>query len=240
LFIAIPVGLLCITKFVSSRPQEAPQEKPNWKVKRVGPRHMGSKAKDHDSLDSDRIIEDQIPPGVPIEVEIRNLKTDSLLRDIEIKVTNTAKKPIYFLELGMVLPDNLSPDGYPIGFPLRYGRLALIKLESPLADDVPLVPRASCTLKIPERNIRGFDGLVAKGKIAQAEVKKVYLTFRGLTFGDNTGFSGDGSPVPYILKERSANDCYERKDLDAVRSSKSLDNFDKCRGENSYSYQRLL
>jgi hypothetical protein len=206
-FIAIPVGLLCVTKFVSSMAQETPQEKSNWKVKKVGPRRMGIKAKEPDSPDSDRIIEDQIPPRVPIKVEIRNLKTDSLLRDIEIIVTNTAKKTIYFLELGIVLPVNLSPDGFPIGFPLRYGRLALIKLESPLADDVPLVPGASCTLKIPERNIKGFEGLVAKGRIAQAEVKKVYLTFRGLTFGDNTGFSSDGSPVPRLRSQRSGNDC---------------------------------
>jgi hypothetical protein len=222
LFLAIPIGLLCITKFVSSMAQEAPQEKPNWKVKRVGPKHMGSKAKDHDSLDSDRIIEDQIPPGVPIEVEIRNLKTDSLLRDIEIKVTNTAKKPIYFLELGIVLPDNLSPDGYPINFPLRYGRPELIKFENPLGPtDTPFLPGEHFVLKIPQNNLVAFERLVAKGRINQVEVKRVYLMFRHLNFGDKTGFSGDGSSVPYIRKARSANHCNERKDLDVVRSSKS-------------------
>jgi hypothetical protein len=198
LFIAILVSLLCVTKFVSSMAQETPQEKPNWKVKKVGPRRMGIKAKEPDSLDSDRIIEDQIPPRVPIKVEIRNLKTDSLLRDIEIKVTNTAEKPIYFLELGIVLPDNLSPDGYPIGFPLRYGRLELIKFENPLEpNDLPLPPGESFVLKIPENNLSGFEGLVAKGKITPAEVKTVYLMFRHLTFGDKTGFSGGGgSPIP--------------------------------------------
>src|SRR6266542_2685327 len=182
LAIAICLSLLGLAKFVSSMAQEAPKEKTNWKVKRVGPRSMINRGKSPDYLDSDRIIEDQIPPRVPIDIEIKNLKTDSLLRDIEIKVTNTANKPIYYLELGIVLPENLSPDGYPIGFPLRYGRLELIKLETPLADDVPLLPGANCTLKIPERNLKGFEGLVAKGRIAQAEVKKVYLTFRGLTF----------------------------------------------------------
>jgi hypothetical protein len=222
LAIAIPLSLLGGAKFVSSMAQEALKEKPNWKVKRVGPRSMINKGKRPNYLDSDRIIEDQIPPRVPIEVEIRNLKTDSLLRDIEIKVTNTGNKPIYYLELGIVLPDNLSEAGYPIGFPLRYGRPELIKFENPLEpNDAPLLPGESCSLKVPENNLVAFERLAAKGKITQAEVKKVYLMFRHLNFGDKTGFSGDGSPVPYIRKERSANGCYERKDLDAVQSSKS-------------------
>ncbi len=199
LFIAIPLGLLCVTKFVSSMAQEAPQEKRNWKVKKVGPRRMGIKAKEPDSTnESDKIIEDQIPPRVPIDVEIKNLKGDSFLRDVEIKVTNTAKKPIYFLELSIVLPDNLSPAGYPIGFPLRYGRPELIKFENPLEpDDVPLLPGDSFMFKIPERNLEGFERLVAKGKITQAEVKRVYLVFVQLNFGDKTGFSTtSGSPEP--------------------------------------------
>lgn len=199
LFLAIPLGLLCVTKFVSSMAQEAPQEKRNWKVKKVGPRRMGFKAREPDSTgESDRIIEDQIPPRVPIDVEIKNLKTDSLLRDVEIKVTNTANKPIYFLELGIVLPDNLSQAGYPIGFPLRYGRPELIMFENPLEpNDTPLLPGESFVLKIPENNLVAFERLVAKGKITQSEVKKVYLMFRHLNFGDKTGFSGDGFTGPH-------------------------------------------
>lgn len=192
LAIIIPLSLFGVAKFFSSLAQSSSQDNKApvvWKVKKTGPKRMGFKAKEPDSLESDSIIEDQIPPGAPIDVEIKNLKTHSLLRDIEIKVTNTANKPIYFLELGIVLPDNLSPAGYPIGFPLRYGRPDLIKLESPLEDDVPLLPGANIILKIPERNLEGFERLVAKGKITQAEVKKVYLMFRGLTFGDKTGFS---------------------------------------------------
>jgi hypothetical protein len=132
---------------------------------------------------------------------------------MEIKVTNTARKPIYFLELGIVLPDNLSPAGYPIGFPLRYGRDKLIKLTNPSEPgDIPLLPRASVILKIPERNLAGFEGLVAEGKITQAEVKRVCLMFRNLNFGDTTGFSSDGSAIPNIRRERSANDYYERRD----------------------------
>jgi hypothetical protein len=202
--------------------QGVPQEKRDWKVKKIGPKRMSTTAKQSDSaMEADGSIEDLIPPNVPIVVEIKNLKTNSLLRDMEIKVTNTADKPIYFLELGIVLPDNLSPNGYPIGFPLRYGRPELIKLGNVSEGDLPLLPGASFVLRIPERNLEGFEKLVAKGKITQAEVKRVYLLFRGLTFGDQTGFSSDGSPVPNIRKERSANGCYGR-DVESAQSSNSL------------------
>ena len=223
LAILLSLGVLGLTKFVSSRAQEASPEEGTWKVMKVGPKRMNGKAREPDYLESDKIIEDQIPPGVPIDVEIKNLKTNSLLRDIEVKVTNTAKKPIYYLELGIVLPDNLSPDGYPIDFPLQYGRAELIKFESPLeVGDIPIQPGESITLKIIGNNLVAFERLVAKGRIAQAEVKRVYLMFRHLNFGDRTGFSGDGSPVPYIRKDRTANGCYRSSDLDISGSSKPL------------------
>jgi hypothetical protein len=193
--------------------QVAHPEIKTWKIKKVGPKHVGIKTHEPDPTnDPDGIIEDLIPQQVPITVEFKSLKTNSLLRDIEIKVTNTAKKPIYFLELGIVLPDNLSPEGFPIGFPLRYGRPELIKLENVLDNDVPLLPGASVDLRIPVQNLVGFESLVSQGRIIQPEVKKVYLMFRGLTFGDKTGFSSDGSTVPSAPKLRSANDCYERRD----------------------------
>jgi hypothetical protein len=202
LAIAISLSMLGVAKFVSSMAQSSSQGNKElivWKVKKTRPKRMGVKAKEPDSFDSDSIIEDQIPPRVPIDVEIKNLKTDSILRDIEIKVTNTANKSIYFLELGIVLPDNLSPAGYPIGFPLRYGRPELIRFEDPLEpNDVPLLPGESCLLKVPENNLVAFEKLVAKGKITQAGVKRVYLMFRHLNFGDKTGFSGDGSSRPWL------------------------------------------
>jgi len=215
LFIAVALGLLSFTKFVASTAQEASEEK-TWKVKKVGPKRMGTKANQPDYPDSDRIIEDLIPPRVPIGIEIKNLKTTSLLRDIEIRVTNTANKPIYFLELGIVLPDNLSPDGYPIDFPLQYGRPELIKLETPLeASDTALLPTESLLLKIPANYLVGFQRLVTKKKIADTEIKKVYLMFRHLNFGDKTGFSGDGTPIPYTGKERSSINCYGGENLGA-------------------------
>jgi hypothetical protein len=126
---------------------------PPWKIKKVGLRRLGVKAKEPDSFDAaERVIEDQAPSHLPIKVEINNLHVEPLLRNVEIKVTNTSSKPIYFLELDILLPDMLSPDGHPTGFPLRYGRTRLIDFQEPLRpEDAPLQPGESFVFKIPEK-----------------------------------------------------------------------------------------
>ena len=221
LLITVSLGFMCLAKLVFSRNQEATRENKTWKVKKVGVRRMGVKTNEPDA-ESELIIEDQIPPSVPIEVEIKNLETESLLRDIEIKVTNEATKPIYFLELRLVLPDTLSEAGYPISFPLRYGRLDLIRSENRLQpSDVPLLSGKSLILKVAETNLKGFERLRAKGKIIQPEIRKVYLMFGRVNFGDGTGFSSDGLPVPYIRKERSANDCPREENFGTIQASQS-------------------
>lgn len=178
-------------------PQDSGNDKPEWKVKRTGPKSMRNSGKTPDQLDSERIIEDQIPIGLPLTIEIRNLKTDSLLREIEVKVTNASNKPVYYVSVDIVLPYNLSEAGYPLGFPLIYGRPELIKFDSPLEpNDQPLSAGESAILKIEEKYLLAFDNRKAKPATAQEEVKLAYLMFRGLNFGDGTGFSGDGFPVP--------------------------------------------
>lgn len=228
LAIVVPLSLLGVTKFVATKAQDPGNEKPEWKVKRVGPKSMRNRGRTPDHLDSERIIEDQIPTGVPIAIEIRNLKTDSLLRDIEIKVTNASNKPVYYLSVAIVLPDNLSEAGYPLGFPLIFGRPDLLKFETPLnPDDQPLSPGESALLKIEEKYLRAFENRKAKPATAQEEVKRAYLMFRGLNYGDGTGFSGDGLPVPYVRKDRSANDCLPKEvPSHGISSALSLTNFE--------------
>jgi hypothetical protein len=172
-----------------------------WKIERVGPKRMSNKAREEpDPRHADWTIEDRMPMHLPITVEVVDLNMTSLLRDVEVKVTNNANKPDYFLELAIVLPENLSPDGYPIDFPLPYGREALIRFDTPTEpSDQPLLPGDSAVLRIPQRYLSGFEKLVAKGRIERPEVRKAYLMFRRLNFGDQTGFSGDGSPVPASL-----------------------------------------
>lgn len=205
LALAILLGLFAVTKVALSGAQDS-QEPTEWRVKKVGPKRVRAKAKEPDYPVSERILEDQIPLHLPIKVELKNLKTNSLLRDIEIKVTNEAKKPIFFLELGLRLPYVLSPDGYPINFPLRYGRTELIDFDEPLQpNDVPLQPGESFTFKVAEENLGPFERLAAKGKLSRTEVRIIYLVFHQINFGDKTGFgTTGGSPVPSISKERTS------------------------------------
>jgi hypothetical protein len=201
---AMLLALFAVTRVALSVAQDS-QEPSQWRVKKVGPKRMDIKAKEPQSWDSQRIVEDQIPPRLPIRVELNNLTTESLLRDVEVKVTNEAKKPIYFLELRIVLPDVLSPAGGTLGFPLRYGRAELIKFDTSLQPgDVPLQPGETFVLKVAKKNLDPFDRRAAKGLgVSQRELRRAYLMFRQINFGDKTGFAGDGSPIPYTRKESS-------------------------------------
>src|SRR5258705_1606336 len=60
-----------------------------------------------------RSFENKIPPQVPLKVKIKKDKEEKALdpnnknwfRDIEIEVTNTSDKPIYFLSLDVRMSD---------------------------------------------------------------------------------------------------------------------------------------
>jgi hypothetical protein len=53
--------------------------------------------------------------------------------------------------------------------------------------------------------VASFERLAAKGKITNPEVRKVYLVFQQINFGNKTGFSNTGgSPVPRVAQERSS------------------------------------
>lgn len=97
----------------------------------------------------ERQLEYKIPTHVPIRIKIReekekavkNLRNDKWLGDFEIEVTNTSTKPIYFLELWIMLPEFVANGGV-VGVPLRYGRMAFIHHDTlPLDDDMPIKPR---------------------------------------------------------------------------------------------------
>jgi hypothetical protein len=68
--------------------------KPAWQVKVVGPRQLSRIPRADTSAVSERVIENQIPSHIPIKVELKNLENEPLLRNLEVKVTNTSDKPI--------------------------------------------------------------------------------------------------------------------------------------------------
>lgn len=135
---------------------------------------------------------------IPLKVKVRNLEKDNWAKEFELEVTNTADKPIYFLDFFLVMPESASTDGVKRGFSLRYGRIQLVDFNAPLQpDDVPIKPHETYIFKIPESQVEGW--LKSKAKGRKSDPQKLELIFAGLNFGDGTGFSGtDGVPIPNV------------------------------------------
>ncbi|MGB7923423.1 MAG: hypothetical protein WCF57_09280 [Pyrinomonadaceae bacterium] len=178
---------------------------PPWQVRNVGPRNLSGESKKPSlPASAERVIENQLPRHVPIKVELKNLDKEPLLRNLEVKVTNTSYKPIYFLWLDIVLPDVLV-DGSPIGFPLRYGRMELVHFSEPLRpEDTPIKPGESYVFKIPQSDVEAFEGHAAKVNLAHSEIRRVDLSFAELNFGDGTGFSTTGGRPKDIRKRQTS------------------------------------
>ena len=169
----------------------------------------------------EREVVEKIPKHLPIKVKIKkpeklkDAKNEEWLGEFEMEVTNTGTKPIYYLRISLSLPDVIAPNGHNLGFPLRYGRGALIALDEPVRpDDVPILPGGIVVLKVPENPVEAWRLLRARGE--STNPKRIELIFRNLNFGDGTGFIGHtGKPLPEV-KERGANDTCPRGDGNAV------------------------
>ena len=113
----------------------------------------------------ERTFEDKIPKHVPIKIKLKSEKEKAFKdltnsewhRDFELEVTNTSDKPIYLLELWLMLPDVKSDNNNPIAFSLRYGRIDFIHFNTrPIATDVPIQPGETYTFTIPEGEQQGW------------------------------------------------------------------------------------
>lgn len=211
--------IVCFFAAIRSTAQSAPQETkelPPWEVKVVGPQHPVKRAEKVDiNAMTERIIENQIPFHIPIKVEFNNLDKEPLLRNLEVKVTNIGKKPIYFLELDVNLPKNIFEDGNSLVYPLRYGRIEFIDIfEEARPEDVPIQPGESYIFKISENELNASESYMAQRNTPLAAAKLIYLFFYHLNFGDKTGFSTNtGIPLPHANpKKVSGNLCQPMKE----------------------------
>src|SRR5215213_1180107 len=83
--------------------------------------------------------------------KLKDAENEDWLGGLEVEVTNTGTKPIYYLNISAYLPDVVAPDGHSYGFGLKYGRGALISLSEPVRpDDVPIPPGGVVVLKVHE------------------------------------------------------------------------------------------
>src|SRR5262249_31090241 len=83
-----------------------------------------------------------VPKHLPLKFEVRNLDSDHWVYDLEIVVTNTSTKPIYYLDFFITMPGFKSKiTGNKLGFWFRYGRIQLVDFAEPLLpDDLPIAP----------------------------------------------------------------------------------------------------
>lgn len=164
----------------------------------------------------EREFKSTIPEHVPVKVKVtkpekvKDLQNEEWLADLEVEVTNTGMKPIYFLSLSLHLPEvKGDTEGSIIGYQLRYGRIELVNLDSSLQPgDVPLLPGGSVLLKVPESSAGGWKLFKVRKKIS--DPKKISLRLQMLNHGDGTGFRGSaGTPLPDYKKLSSTSPCGE-------------------------------
>jgi len=151
----------------------------------------------------ERELDNTVPKHLPIKVKIKkekekafkDLKNEKWLRDLELEVTNTGDKPIYFLDLTVVLPEITTPNGYNVMFGLHYGRIALGDIKTKAEpDDIPIKPGETHVFGLSHKQAAWE---VFKNKKNWLQPKKLRVKFQILSFGDGTGFWGnEGLTVP--------------------------------------------
>ncbi|HXQ37612.1 MAG TPA: hypothetical protein VN843_26605 [Anaerolineales bacterium] len=172
--------------------------------------------------ENERQLEDSIPKHVPLKIKIKkekeagfkDLKNERWAREFELEVTNTGKKPIYFLYL-YVVTDIKAAKGFRIVFPLTYGRSELGDIKTkPEPTDVPIQPGETVSLKIHPGQLDAWD--VARQKEQRPFPKRLQVTFQILSFGDATGYFGtDATPIPNTVPEEELQACLPSSKTDA-------------------------
>lgn len=161
---------------------------------------------------AERELDNQIPRHLPIRVKIRKEKegkfrdfeNEHWARDLELELTNTGDKNIYFLGLNLILPEIKASDGRTVSFPLHYGRAELSQLEVKAhGGDIPIRPGETYVFRILENLVVAHE--TVNRRLRRPVAKKVVLHFNFLSFGDGTGFLGNtGLFFPRSAKEMSS------------------------------------
>jgi hypothetical protein len=109
------ITLLAVNRVVSSQQQDQTPGNPS---------SQGATARE-------RKIGVGIPKHLPLKFEVKNLNSERWVYDLEINVTNTSTKPIYFLDFFITVPGYINKStGNKLGFWFRYGRIELISFRS--------------------------------------------------------------------------------------------------------------
>ena len=145
-------------------------------------------------------LNDKVPKHLPLKIKFEKAETEDLLATINVKVTNTGNKPIYFLLLDIVPTDITDNKGIKFSFRLTYGEMKFYTpSEYASIEDKPILPGESTELSVDPKVLEGWNQRLDKDK--KLKPKHFEFNFRFLSFGDGSGFwSSDGQPFSGRLK----------------------------------------
>lgn len=134
-----------------------------------------------------------VRPQIPLKFKVKNLNSKKWAHDLEVEVTNTSERPIYFFHFFISLPEIKGLAGNTYAFWMHYGRGKLVDFSTPLEkDDLPLLPGEKYTFKLAEGIAKGWDYM--REKEGRPEPTRIVIQFQSINFGDGTGYD-DVKPV---------------------------------------------
>jgi hypothetical protein len=158
----------------------------------------------------ERKVENTVSEKVPVKVKVKDEKSlkdkknKNWARELEIEVKNTGNKRLYYVNVEILMPDIVINGGT---FVLRmvYGRKKLLFPDEPLVpEDKPIMPGESITLKIPEGQVKAYEGGRDEDKI-YSDPERVEIVVHAVRT-DDTYFFQSGQSFHAGPKEKSAND----------------------------------
>ena len=160
----------------------------------------GEKPKSNKTANSK--VKNRIPKHLPLKVELINDDAEDILKDLEVKITNTGDKPIYFIHF-MLSTLDVKAYNYPIAYSFVFGNpefLDFDKLANPEINE-SLLPDDSYTFKLSPKHSE--NALNKKGLWEFTPFpNKFILEFQHLSFGDGTGFLNT-SGIKYPIEAKS-------------------------------------
>lgn len=143
-----------------------------------------------------RII-NTIPGHVPLKVDVVNGGMKSSLEDVEIRVTNTGNRSIFFLDLDLAAAEEFAPRNRAGLWGLRFGDVGLYDFGKPIASilsdrpqTVSLRPGQSTVMEPDQRKSKRYVELTWKFMEEKGYTKdsKFVLELVLLRFEDGTGY----------------------------------------------------
>jgi hypothetical protein len=148
-----------------------------------------------------RAVVNALPARLPLKAVVKNRelvadpKNERWLRDLEVEVTNTGSRPVYFVSLLLLLPGAKLSGLQPV-YTLRFGSPDLGSFTAiARPEDVPLAPGESAVIKVSEAEAATWEKWRARG--AATDPRELVLVLHQLNFGDGTGLVGrDAKQMP--------------------------------------------